>query len=257
MSSVPEHSTEANKALVVGGEPQVRWTVKSMLAEAGFQVTECDLGQDAFEVMQRNPCFDLLVTDTQPPGVDVWTLTHAFMSRCPLARAVLISEREDTAAINMESNGGWTVIPKADLADQFVDAIRNLGFGHRQRLILVAEDEPVIRNLVRLILAKAGYAVIDAADGQEALEVFRSYAGDIDLVISDLRMPRMSGVEFVEQIRLERPHIRVLLMSGHDFGMLREYAGCKGFLEKPFVPRQLTDKVAQLLNQPAPGETVS
>src|SRR5437773_1933300 len=81
--------------------------------------------------------------------------------------------------------------------------------------ILVVDDEPIVRRFVRVMLVKAGYTVIEASGGQEALELSRAYQKSIDLTISDITMPGMSGPEFVEQFRLERPKAHILLMSGH------------------------------------------
>jgi len=238
-----------NAALVVDDEASVRETVGSILSEVGFRVVESEDGHHALSVLQSPPCFDLLVTETQPPGVDGAALAEQFMLKCPLARSVLLSGDGDTSAINVESNGAWVVIPKRQLADVFLAAIRHLGLGHPRRVILLVDDEAVVRKFVGIVLRKAGYAVIDASDGEEGLELFRAYRDAIDLVVSDLKMPRMTGPELAEHVRRERPGTRVLLMSGYASGMLREYAASPNFLQKPFVPGKLTEKVAELMNR--------
>ena len=70
-------------------------------------------------------------------------------------------------------------------------------------------------------------------------------------------MPRMSGPELVERIRHERPDLPALLMSGHASGVLKEYAMRENFLQKPFLVKQLTVKVAELLNGPKTSDTIS
>ena len=147
------------RALVVDEEPPVRSTVKSIVAEAGFHVTESDHGEHALSVIEEYPCFDLMVTEADPPGVNVKTLIKAFSVKCLLGRNVVLSEEADIAEINAESNGEWAVIR----------------LRARQCVILLAEDEPVVRNFVRILLLRAGYAVIDASDGQEALDLSRAY----------------------------------------------------------------------------------
>jgi CheY-like chemotaxis protein len=123
-------------------------------------------------------------------------------------------------------------------------------------VILVVDDDPVVRKFVRFVLVKAGYIVIDACDGQEALEISRAYPGTIDLVVSDMKMPRMSGTELAQHIACERPNTHTLLISGSASGMLREFVTSPDFLEKPFVPNKLTDKVAELLHR-APSNAIS
>jgi CheY-like chemotaxis protein len=248
ISSVLERGA-INTALVVDYDPSVRSTVRSILSVVGFDVVECNHGRHALAILQTSPGFDLLVTQTCPPEVDGRTLTESFMLKCPLGRTILLSEHLDTAAINNESNGAWTVIAKQYLSDVFLDALKSIGFGHPHRVILVVDNEPVVRKFVRFILVKAGYDVIDAGDGQEALELSRAYRGTIDLVVCDMTMPRMAGPELAEHIQHERPNTHVLLMSGYASGMFREYATSQNFFQKPFIPKKLTDKVAELLNR--------
>ena len=100
-------------------------------------------------------------------------------------------------------------------------------------VILVAEDEVIVRNVVCLLLQRDGYQVLSAADGKEALELARQYQGTIDLLLSDIQMPRMDGL--AEHVIEERPGIRVLLMSGKVSAEIRERNVRLPFLRKPFV----------------------
>ena len=81
--------------------------------------------------------------------------------------------------------------------------------GLHQPVILVADDEALIRNLVTLLLQHEGYFVLSAADGHEGLEVSRKYPGPIDLVITDVQMPRLNGTDLCAHLIEERPGIRV------------------------------------------------
>jgi CheY-like chemotaxis protein len=83
-----------------------------------------------------------------------------------------------------------------------------------ETVILLAEDEAVIRNLVRLMLSKEGYAVLTANDGQEALELCEKFADPILLLLTDMQMPPMDGLELAERVREQRPEIKVMLMWG-------------------------------------------
>jgi DNA-binding response OmpR family regulator len=80
--------------------------------------------------------------------------------------------------------------------------------------MVVADDEPLIRNLVTLLLKDEGHFVISAADGQEGLEMSREYVGLIDLVITAVDMPRLSGIDLCRQLIQERPTVKFLVMSG-------------------------------------------
>jgi CheY-like chemotaxis protein len=88
--------------------------------------------------------------------------------------------------------------------------------------ILVAEDEPLVRRLVESFLRKAGYDVVVAVDGQDAVEQFRARADDVRLVLMDVIMPRMSGRAASEEIRRIRPGVKVLFTSGYTAEIIRD-----------------------------------
>jgi len=243
-------SAEHPCCLVVSHDFNVRSTVKSVLTTFGFSVVEAQDGLHASSLVQAKPCFDLLVTETQSPGLDGRTLAESFMFSCRLGRVVMMSPEEDVDAINSESNGAWTFVSKGRLADTLLDSVRRIGLAHSQRVILVAEDEPAIRDLLEKILTQAGYAVIAAADGQEALELSRAYTGNIDLLISDTNMPRMTGPELADHIFGERPKTQVLLMSSNTSTRLVEFAAKHDFLNKPFAPTKFIEIVNALLTRP-------
>ena len=72
-------------------------------------------------------------------------------------------------------------------------------------VVLLAEDEPLVRNLVRTVLIEEGYSVLDAEDGKKALELSRQYDGSIHVLLTDFRMPQMDGLELCSYISRERP----------------------------------------------------
>ena len=100
--------------------------------------------------------------------------------------------------------------------------------------IILVEDELDVRSFALSLLKKAGYTVITAVDGIDAMEKASKFGGSIDLLLSDLEMPRMTGVELATQIFLQRPDTRILLMSGLPSGLLILNQDWQ-FLPKPFV----------------------
>jgi PAS domain S-box-containing protein len=117
--------------------------------------------------------------------------------------------------------------------------------------VLLVEDEDTVRSLAREVLVRRGYRVIEARDGVEALELLEDGAAGVALVVSDLIMPRMGGVELGRRLRERRPVLPVLLMSGYADGAgvqaLREEVG-RQFLKKPFTPEALASAVRQALD---------
>jgi CheY-like chemotaxis protein/two-component sensor histidine kinase len=115
--------------------------------------------------------------------------------------------------------------------------------------VLVVDDEELVRNTAKLALARAGYRVVLASDGQEAVRVFASRAAEIDLVLLDMTMPVMGGEEAVRHMTEVRPDVRVLASSGYDQREAQQRFGGRiaGFLQKPYTAAHLTGKVGQIL----------
>jgi CheY-like chemotaxis protein len=114
--------------------------------------------------------------------------------------------------------------------------------------VLLCEDEPDLRDLAREVLADLGYTVLEAGDGEEALDVSSRHAGPIDLLITDVVMPRMNGSELAVRLSSARP-VRVLYMSGYTETALPEgqVAGSR-FMHKPFSPATLARAVREVLD---------
>jgi two-component system cell cycle sensor histidine kinase/response regulator CckA len=121
--------------------------------------------------------------------------------------------------------------------------------------VLIVEDDTALRIVACRSMFERGYVVLEAANGLAALEICATHAGEIDLVVTDMVMPEMSGAELAERIATSFPAIRVLLMSGYT----RDEAARRGianeryaFLEKPFTPTRLASRVREVLDGTRP-----
>ncbi len=117
--------------------------------------------------------------------------------------------------------------------------------------VLVVEDEEGIRTLMRKILVRNGYQVLEATGGEEALRIAKSHAGRIHLLVTDMVMPDMSGRELSEKLRQSLPEVRVLFASGYtDDSVIHSGALPPGtaFLQKPFTLGSLLEKVREVLD---------
>jgi signal transduction histidine kinase len=119
-----------------------------------------------------------------------------------------------------------------------------------QGTILLVEDQDMVRSLVKRILAGEGYRVIEASNGQEALEFSNGNNGTIDLLLTDVVMPQMSGRELADRFRHDRPRTKVIYVSGftRDEFLKQDAENASAhFLQKPFTPDLLVRKVREVL----------
>ncbi len=119
--------------------------------------------------------------------------------------------------------------------------------------VLVVEDEEAVRSFAVRVLARAGYRVLSAATGETALAAARAHDGPIDLVISDVVMPGMTGPEFAARIAVDRPGVRVLFTSGYAEDAITERGGVAeggAYLSKPYSVDLLLERVRELLGAP-------
>jgi CheY-like chemotaxis protein len=110
------------------------------------------------------------------------------------------------------------------------------------KLILLAEDEPMVRNLMQRLLHSWGYAVFSARNGREAMEIAEEHKGPIDLLVSDVTMPEMDGPELAEKLNTKRPRLRVILLSGYSHTEIVLQRGWR-FIQKPFQMQELRTAV--------------
>jgi len=121
--------------------------------------------------------------------------------------------------------------------------------------ILLVEDEESLRRVARRILERDGYTVLEAAHPQAALDLLNEYQKPIDLLLTDILMPQMNGLDLADQILTERNRIKVLYMSGYvnfDEARLKKIEQDSCFLQKPISADTLSQKVRQILDRSLP-----
>ncbi len=201
------------------------------------------------------------VSDTGP-GIDAETMPRIFEPffstksagrGMGLAAIRGIVENHD-GEIRAESRPGegatFTVVLPASAERR--RSIRQLAAGAAPGtgMVLLAEDEPDVRSVVRAMLESLGYSVVEAGDGREAVEQFRKHRSGIDLVLMDMVMPRLSGEGALAEIRRIAPGVPAILVSGYDQGGRIDgvvESGSGAFLRKPFRRQDLESKIAEAL----------
>jgi CheY-like chemotaxis protein len=122
---------------------------------------------------------------------------------------------------------------------------------HGTETVLIVEDDDAVRSLAGSILRTHGYRVLDASDPAAALRICDDYAGKIDLVLTDLVMPRMNGTEFAQRVRGLRPGVRVLYTSGYSKEAVHRNGAAvtdETFVQKPYSTDTLMRKVRAALD---------
>jgi two-component system CheB/CheR fusion protein len=218
-------------------------------------------GDEVASDLPPGRCVLVEVEDTGV-GIDAESLTHLFEpffttkdsgrgSGLGLA-TVLGIVQQSGGAIRCRSTPGvgtcfrvW--LPAVEAAAEAVAAPRRWteALTRGTETVLLVEDETVVRTLSRRVLVLSGYHVLEAGDGIEALKVAEQQPGAIALLVTDVMMPELGGVELLARLRRTRPALRVLFMSGYtpDDRMRNVVAEGACFLPKPFSPAQLAASV--------------
>jgi two-component system cell cycle sensor histidine kinase/response regulator CckA len=149
-------------------------------------------------------------------------------------------------------------LPRVDEAP-LAPAPRAPGDTRGTETLLLVDDDDRVRAAAERILRARGYHVLSALGAEHALALSLQHQGPIALLVSDLVMPGMSGPELAERLRLSRPELAILFMSGFSEHAVFEQALAEGagFLQKPFTPMSLAVRVRQLLDaaDPAPPQS--
>ncbi|HRV96347.1 MAG TPA: response regulator, partial [Anaerolineae bacterium] len=144
------------------------------------------------------------------------------------------------------------LLPKAEIETIDRQEPTNEPSPQSAKTILLVEDEDMIRDLAQRTLLKDGYLVLEAKNGQEALDIFNEYSGTIDLLLTDIVMPgKIAGDKLAKIITSLRPETKILYISGHpkDIRLTQNFiTQNSAFLQKPFTPSKLAHKVREVLD---------
>ena len=155
--------------------------------------------------------------------------------------------------VESEPGGGTTFEIYLPVVQEPVEPVMEMSplvdYSGGSQTILLAEDDGAVRRLARDVLAKHGYTVLDARDGEEALALARKRRGAIHLLITDVVMPGLSGRDLAERLGVERPGVRVIYTSGYSEKVMMRAGFEQGLtlLPKPFLPADLLRKVGETL----------
>jgi CheY-like chemotaxis protein len=149
-------------------------------------------------------------------------------------------------------------LPRVDAAVEVAQLHASISTLGGSETILLVEDEAQVRVVARGILQRNGYSVLEAHNAGEAILLCERHSGVIQLLLSDVVMPQMSGPELAKRLAKTRPEMKVLCMSGYtDDSIVRHgvLGGEMAYLQKPITPQTLMRKVREVLDTPS-GKTL-
>ena len=245
--------------LLVDERPSFRESRAAALRLFGYRVLEAaGAGEAMLAARSRGYRVDLLitggvVTDGTMAG---WDLADTLSAFCPGLRALfLMSEGEARPRTEQLADPSRIFLEPPFDEDRMAGQVREaLAAPVRPRTILLVDDDPQVRSLLHALLRNAGYQVIVATDGAEAIAT--SQERSFDLLLTDLIMPKREGLETIRHFRKNYPKVRIIAMSGSfDRGFLSMAGrlGAEAILQKPIQSLDLIETVGKILSSPGAG----
>ena len=235
-----------------------------------LEICVADVDLDADDIIDQagarpGPYIELTVSDTGS-GMGAETLEHLFepfFTTKPAGKGtglglatVFGSVRQMGGHIRVDSDIGAgsrfsIFVPAVDNREAEIATDSGVRGSISRETILLCEDEELVRNVLCQALRAAGYSVIESSSGEQALELAAGHDAVINLLISDVRMPGMSGTELADKLAADHPGMRVLLISGYSADHVsncHKDDAATAFMQKPFGPNDLLLRVRNILD---------
>ncbi|MBV9406756.1 MAG: response regulator, partial [Acidobacteriaceae bacterium] len=235
--------------LLVEDEPSLRALAREILREAGYSVVEASNGKEALraaETFSSPP--DLLLTDVVMPEMSGLELSHHLQRKWHNLAVIYTSGYTDHALL--ERNALRQDMPflqkpysPSSLLEQVAAVLQ-----HKRPTVLIVEDDKHVRDQLRSTFEQKGHPVLEAVNGHQAMEQIQAHP--VKLVITDLVMPVSDGMEMIQELRRNRPDIKIIAISGAFEGAYLHAASKLGadlVLQKPFEQDQVMHMAEELL----------
>ena len=239
--------------LLVEDDDNVRNLVREILKDRGYTVLEAADSAQALGITRQQGPIQLLLTDMVMPQMSGLQLAERLTALRPGIRVLYMSGYADDAVVQHGIlEPGIAYLQKPFTSETLLRRVRKvLDVPSLNAPVLIVDDDPIIRELLHRTLEAAGYPVIEAQSGREALAQLEGRP--VDLLITDLVMPDGEGLEIIQRFRRTFPALRIIAISGAFSGSFlkpAELLGANATLQKPFKLEVLLETVRKVLAEP-------
>lgn len=243
------------RVLVVDDDAKMRELLLDTLCALGYQTLGAKDGEEALFLLEKEK-MDLVITDIKMPKMDGVVLLGEIKKKNPHLPVVLITGFNYIYPLEeMMEKGASGFISKPFRISRIEELIakilnakprRGKKEGYLPKRILVADDDEALRSVLEETLVNLNYKVTSVEDGQQALEKLKEE--DYDLIVADMKMPKMDGNQLLKQIKQTFPKIPVIIITAYPAAYSQQWVmeeGADGYLTKPFH----IDKIDRLIQE--------
>jgi CheY-like chemotaxis protein len=245
--------------LVIDDDPLFRENLSIALKGGGYNVLEAADGAQAVRTIEQlRMAIDLMIVDLALPAIPGIEIVGTVSRKATPIKIIATSGVFDQTYLDMAKHfGAHESVHKSALPapGMWLELVRHL-IGEAagapeppsNRLALVVDDDAPIREYVRTVLQRHGFQTLEAADGLDAISLLHRLGGSVDVIVSDVRMPKMDGPDFVSAFRIDFPHVPVVFISGDNLRLqLHRPSQRMFFVGKPFAPQVLLKMIFDAL----------
>jgi CheY-like chemotaxis protein len=252
--AVPGKLRGSGRILVVEDQENVRALLVTALEGMGYTVWSAANGAQALAFCESHKeKLDLLITDIVMPGIPGNELAMQIHKDRPDIRILLISGYTNRTFAPGSVPDGAAYLPKPFTPETLGNKVRQLiTTPVAQKTVLLVDDDAPVRRAMRRFLTNAGFVVVEAENGSQAIERLAQASSPIDLVVTDMVMDVQGGEEMIQRLRKSHPELRIVAMSGafrDDTGETAERLGIQATIKKPFTWQALLETVRLALEK--------
>ncbi len=237
------------RILVIDDDPISLKVASATLSKAGHEVVSAKLGIDAIKLIRSGEQIDLILSDIMMPGQDGFDVLKTVraskgMGHVPVVLCSCL--RDQASVVKGLKLGASGYITKPFQPDTLTSKVNDL-LGQAPSAILVVDDEKILRNLLVRILNGGGHKTIEAESGEQAVEIMTQH--NVSMVVTDTKMPGMSGLDLLKTIKADKPNLPVVIVVDNAMGSSKSQAlssGADGFIVKPFQNTEILSEIKRI-----------